>query len=97
MPPRGWNDVPTESVQIVRVASSKVRTVASLAPGHSARRSEAARPGQARPSQPVNRPLTKEESLAAALDALGPEDSIAKTEIQAALQRAKAATPTPAH
>ena len=67
-----------------------------LAPGHSARRSEAARPGQGRPSQPVNRPLTKVQSLAAALEALGPEDSTAKTEIQAALQRAKAAsTPAP--
>ena len=61
-----------------------------------ARRSETARPGQGRPSEPVNRPLTKVQSLAAALEALGPEDSTAKMEIQAALQRAKAgSTPAP--
>ena len=39
-------------------------------------------------------PLTPGHRLAAALEALGPEDSTAKTEIQAALQRAKAATNT---
>ena len=92
MPRRRWTDVPTEWVQIVRGHRPKSEQW-PLAPGHSARRSEAARPGQGRLSQPVNRPLTKVQSLEAALEALGPEDSTAKTEIQAALQRAKAASP----
>ena len=71
MPRRGWTDVPTEWVQIGRGHRPKSEQW-PLAPRHSARRSEATRPGQGRLSQPVNRPHTKVHSLEAALEALGP-------------------------
>ena len=62
-----------------RVASSKVRTMASGAETQCPSIRGNATRSKTHPS-PVNPPFTKFQSLAAALEALGPEESTAKTE-----------------
>ena len=72
MPRRGWTDVPTECRLCVGIVC---RQNSGLWLPDTVPVDQRQRPGRGRPSQPVNRILTKVQSLAAALEALRPKDS----------------------